>query len=87
MYPASSYTQISNAYNVSQHTDVESSDDEFSEMENDDLKRENKDAAASIPQLTSQIVEWSKERFETYKMNDDNQSHTKKFTTHKGQSR
>lgn len=63
----SSYTQISNVHDISQHTDVDSSD-EFSEIE--DSKTKPIGEEASFSQISSQIVEWSKERFQTYDSDD-----------------
>ncbi|KAI2803179.1 hypothetical protein BLOT_007302 [Blomia tropicalis] len=67
----SSYTQISNLIDISQHTDIESSD-EFSDIDDQNLKP--KDDGNSLPQLSSQIVEWSKERFNTYDGETDSNS-------------
>ncbi|KAJ6222765.1 hypothetical protein RDWZM_001310 [Blomia tropicalis] len=67
----SSYTQISNLIDISQHTDIESSD-EFSDIDDQNLKP--KDDGNSLPQLSSQIVEWSKERFNTYDDETDSNS-------------
>lgn len=67
----SSYTQISNLIDISQHTDIESSD-EFSDIDDQNLKL--KDDGNSLPQLSSQIVEWSKERFNTYDGETDSNS-------------
>jgi len=65
----SSYAQISNAQDLSQHTDVDSSD-EFSDIED---SKTNQNEETSLPQLSSQIVEWSKERFQVYE-NDSESS-------------
>ncbi|KAH9403945.1 hypothetical protein TYRP_014458 [Tyrophagus putrescentiae] len=63
----SSYTQISNVHDLSQHTDVDSSD-EFSD-EIDDSKTKPLGQDEGLPQLASKIMEWSssKERlYQTY---------------------
>lgn len=60
----SSYTQIeSSTYEQSQLTELSSSsdNDEAPEIQDEVCDTENK-----LPELTSQIMEWSKERFQSY---------------------
>lgn len=59
----SSYTQISNVHDLSQHTDVDSSD-EFSEIDDSKTKPFGEDEG--LPQLTSKIVEWSSSKERLY---------------------
>ncbi|OTF80322.1 hypothetical protein BLA29_001995 [Euroglyphus maynei] len=80
----SSYTQISqfnhqNDETVGDHTDIESgSDDEFENDDdqkspsdlNEDLKKKDPNA---LPELSSQIIEWSKKAFESYNKDSSNE--------------
>ena len=64
---------------MSQHTDIDSSD-EFSD-EIDDSKPNPLGDEETLPQLSSQIVEWSKERFQTYE--NDSETGKQSSTLHK----
>lgn len=64
----SSYTQISNVHDLSQHTDVDSSD-EFSEI--DDSKTKPFGEEEGLPQLASKIQEWSSSKERLYSTMDN----------------